>query len=408
MISDLFRLAVTNLLHRSLRSKLTIIGIFIGIAAVVSLISVGQGLQESINKQFESLGANTITVMAGGSGALLSGAPGSGAITAQITEDDLRVVESTRGVKSAAGILFKLGTLKFDDKVKYSYVMGMSQDRVSKQLMESQGFKIIEGRELRSGDRFSVVIGYNLAFGDFFPKKVKLRDKILIEGKEFRVVGIADKLGNPQDDSQLYITLDIFRETFNEPKKFAMIYADVLDGYTTDQVAENLKKELRRSRGVKEGEEDFTISTPQQLAEVFANVFGIVQVFIVGIAAISLLVGGIGIMNSMYTSVVERTKEIGVMKAVGARNEDVLMLFLFESGLLGLIGGAFGVLIGISLAKLVEIIAVSAGYGFLSVLITPELIIGALIFSFVVGAVSGLLPARRAAQLNPVDALRYE
>jgi len=405
MILDLFRLAINNLVHRSLRSELTILGILIGIAAVVSLISVGQGLQESINQQFESLGANVITVSPGAG--LFSGAAGGGSAS-ELTDDDLRVIENVRGVEAASGFQFTVGQVKYDDQVKYTYVMGMPSDKIAKDLLSAQGLKILEGRELKEGDRYSAVVGYSLAKKDFFSKNVKLRDKIWIQGQEFKVVGMYDTIGNPSDDSQIYIPMDSYRTVMNTTDSFALILVQIQDGFTAEEVGVNLEKALRKSRDVKEGEEDFTVSTPKQLAETFQSVFGIIQSFLIGIAAISLLVGGVGIMNSMYTSVVERTKDIGIMKAIGARNEHILMLFLFESGMLGLIGGIAGVIVGVGLAEIVQIFAAAAGYGFLKASITTELIAGSLIFSFVIGAVSGAFPARRASQMNPVDALRFE
>lgn len=404
MIPDLFGLALSNLSHRSLRSKLTIVGIFIGIAAVVSLISIGQGLQNSINEQFESLGANVLTVMPGGG--LVSSFGGMSSNT--LTEDDLRVIENVRGVKFASGFQYTMGQIKFRDELAYSYVMGMGTDRNTQELIESTGFEILEGRELRSGDKYSMVVGYAYADGSLFSKDIKLRDRIEIEGQNFRVVGISDTIGNPSDDSQAYVPLEAYREIFNTSEEFALIYVNVLDGFDNAEVKEDVEKALRRSRDVKEGEEDFSVSSAEQLMEAFSSIFGIVQVVLVGIAAISLLVGGVGIMNSMYTSVLERTKDIGIMKAIGAKNEHIMFLFLFESGLLGFIGGVAGVILGVGIAKLVEFGAMSAGDGMLKASISAELIFGALLFSFFVGALSGLLPARNAAKLNPVDALRYE
>jgi putative ABC transport system permease protein len=406
MILDLFWLAITNLKHRSLRSLLTIVGILIGIAAVVSLISVGQGLQESINQQFEALGSNVLTISAGGS--VLSGPPGSSTGAAQITEDDLKVIKSSRGVKDASGYILKMGKVTFNDEIKYSYVIGISQDKVSQQLFQSSGFKIKDGRDLKSGDNDVVVVGYNFGYGNIFSKKAKIRDKILVGDTEFKIIGIADKTGSPTDDSAVYMPIDTARIVFNDSNSFAMIYAQLQDGFTADEVAASVEKNLRKSRNEKEGEEDFTVSTPEQLSQTVESIFGVIQGFLIGIAAISLLVGGVGIMNSMYTSVLERTKEIGIMKAIGARNEHILMLFLFESGMLGLIGGAVGAMLGIAMAEGVQFIAAQAGYGILKASISVELIGGALLFSFVIGALSGALPARRASQMNPVDALRFE
>ncbi|MGC9310717.1 MAG: ABC transporter permease [Candidatus Aenigmatarchaeota archaeon] len=404
MISDLFRLAVTNLMHRSLRSKLTILGIFIGIAAVVSLISVGQGLQMSINEQFENLGTNVLTVMPGGGFASAMG----GLSTSKFTDEDLRVIQSVRGVKSAAGFQFTMGPVKFHDETKYTYVMGMDSDKATLELLQSTGVKILEGRELKSGDRYSAVVGYSFAHKEFFEKNVKIRDRLEIGGKDFRIVGIYDTVGNPQDDTYIYLPLGAYNEAFETSGEYAIIYVKVQDGFTNDEVKASIEKTLRRSRNVREGEEDFAVTSAEQLMEAFSTIFGVVQAVLVSIAAISLLVGGVGIMNSMYTSVLERTKDIGIMKAIGAKNSHIMILFLFESGLLGLIGGIFGVAVGVMFAKVAEIAAAGAGYGVLKTYISAELIIGSLLFSFILGTISGLLPARNAAKLNPVDALRYE
>ncbi|HIE33536.1 MAG TPA: FtsX-like permease family protein [Candidatus Altiarchaeales archaeon] len=149
--------------------------------------------------------------------------------------------------------------------------------------------------------------------------------------------------------------------------------------------------------------------TTEQVRETVNSILLVIQIVVIGIAAISLIVGGVGIMNSMYTSVLERTREIGVMKAIGARNSDIMLLFLIESGIIGLVGGIIGCLIGVGLAKGVEFVATQElSTAILKASITPGLIIGALIFSFMVGCISGLLPAKGAAEMNPIDALRYE
>ncbi len=142
--------------------------------------------------------------------------------------------------------------------------------------------------------------------------------------------------------------------------------------------------------------------------ESFQVILNIIQIFLIGIAAISLVVGGIGIMNTMYTSVLERTKEIGIMKSIGAKNSDILIIFLIESGILGLIGGLIGIILGMSFSKLIELGAKLAGYGMIQVSFPLLLILGTLLFSFLIGTISGVLPARQASKLKPVDALRYE
>ena len=401
---DYFFLAFNNLRRRKLRSWLTMIGIFIGIAAVVALISLGQGLQQAINEQFQQLGKDKIIIMS-----KVFGPPGSATSKSLIlTSKDLNVIKSVRGVKDAIGLLVKTGVIKFKRETAVEYIFGINPDE-TKVLSEVQIFKILQGRDLKPGDKFKAIIGYNHAFGDVWKKPVKVGDTLTIENTDFKVVGILDKIGNPVDDSAVMIPKDTMREILNIQDEESEIIAKVAESFNPSDVADDISRALRKERGEKKDEETFRIQTSEQLLETFTNIFGVVQAVLVGIAAISLLVGGVGIMNTMYTSVLERTKEIGTMKAIGAKNSDILTLFLFESGLLGLIGGAIGIGIGIGLGKTAEYIAaVGLGTELLRAAFPWYLIVGALTFSFVIGSASGLLPAMQAAKLKPVDALRYE
>ena len=196
---------------------------------------------------------------------------------------------------------------------------------------------------------------------------------------------------------------------FSTGKNYGFIIAQVQSGEEPTIVAEEMKKELRKKHDLDAGEEDFSIETPENLMATFSTILDIVQIVLIGITAISLLVGGIGIMNTMYTSVLQRTKEIGLMKAVGARNSQILFLFLIESGLYGLVGGLLGVVAGVSLAKIAEkVLQQFLGPAFMAIEINWFLVLGALLFSFLIGILSGIAPARRASKLNPVDSLRYE
>jgi len=401
-MKDYFFLAFNNLKRRKLRSWLTMLGIFIGIAAVVALISLGQGLQDYITEQFEMMGANKLIVMPG---------RGMGMITAdKLTSKDLNVIEKTKGVDMATAVVYSVSLIKFKDEVKSIFVIGLPTDKTADIFKEMGGFEAEKGRDLKEGERDKVVIGYLLAKDNgFFEKAVSLRDKLVIKEKEFRVVGIMKQIGNPGDDSQVYIPIDTAKEILDKKDEIDAVYVQTKDGFVPEQVAENLEKQLRKSRNEKEGEETFNIQTFEKLLETFQKVFSVVQGVLVGIAAISLLVGGVGIMNTMYTAVLERTKEIGTMKAVGAKNSDILLIFLFESGLLGLIGGLIGIVIGVGLGKGAEYIArMALGVSLFRASFPLWLIFGALVFSFVIGSASGILPAIQAAKLKPVDALRYE
>jgi putative ABC transport system permease protein len=244
--------------------------------------------------------------------------------------------------------------------------------------------------------------------GDFFENPVKVNDRILIEGKEFRVIGSIESVGNHQDDTNIYIPLDTAKELF-DTEDYYTILVQLKEGYKPADVAEAIKERMRKDRNQKKGEEDFSAYTQEQLKETVGAVLDVVQAVLIGIASISLLVGGVGIMNTMYTSVLERTQEIGIMKAVGARNGDVLAIFLIEAGIFGLLGGLVGIGIGLGFSKAVEYFAAGAlGANMLKAHISYAFVGSVLLFSFIIGCASGVFPARQAAGMNPVEALRYE
>jgi putative ABC transport system permease protein len=404
MVLDFLKLSLNNLRRRRLRSWLTMIGIFIGIAAVVSLISLGEGLQETINEQFEQLGRDKIIIQP-----RLLGPPGSATSKALIlTSKDLEVIRNVRGVEWASGYLVKQGQAEFKGETGTGFATGIEAEDLER-LMEMGGMEIISGRNLKKGDKHRVVVGYNHIYEDIWDKKIDIGSTIEIENVEFKVIGVVSKIGNPIDDALLYVPKDVLKEILDVEDEESQILAKTASGFNPEDVAEDIERRLRRFRNEKKDQETFSVQTSEQLLETFGDIFGVVQGVLVGIASISLLVGGVGIMNTMYTSVLERTKEIGTMKAIGATNRQILILFLFESGLLGLVGGAIGVGLGIGLAKGAEYIAnVALGTELLKASMNPLIIFGALFFSFIIGAVSGALPARQASGLKPVDALRYE
>jgi putative ABC transport system permease protein len=403
-MKDHFQLAFSNLKRRGLRSWLTMIGIFIGIAAVVGLISLGQGLQGAINQQFEQLGKNTIVVQS-----IAIGPPGSATGSLVLTTKDLDAIKSVRGVADAVGILVRFTAQTFKQELKVEAVVGVDPKDIAF-LSELQNFKIIDGRSLKKGDTFKAMIGYSYSVdGTVWKKGVVVGDTINIDGTDFKVVGILDKTGDPTNDAAIYVPKDTLRLALNAPDQEDEILAKSQEGFNVTNVADSIERRLLQLKDEKKDQKTFSVQTSEQLLTSFTNIFNVVQGVLVGIAAISLLVGGIGIMNTMYTSVLERTKEIGTMKAVGAKNSDILQIFLFESGLLGLVGGTIGVLLGIGLGKGVQYIAtIALGTNLLQASISLPLIAGALTFSFLIGTLSGVLPAMQASRLKPVDALRYE
>ena len=403
MMEDYVKTAYRDIKNRKKRSWLTMIGIIIGIAAVVSLISLGQGLKDGMNAEFEKMGADIIMIMPG------SGFESMGSAGSSLTKDDIEVIRKVRGVNVAGGMITKIAKVEYGNEMKYSWVTGLALDESKEIIDNMDSFNIESGRDLKSGDTYKTIIGNSVASGDFFKTKVRAGDYVMINGKKFRVVGTLERIGNPDDDQAMMIPLETARDLFDEPDNLMVIMANIKPGFEASDVAENIKKAMRKDRDQKKGEEDFSVQTAEQLKETVTSILNLVQAVLIGIAGISLLVGGIGIMNTMYTSVIERTRDIGVMKAIGARNINIMWIFLIESGIIGLVGGAIGCAIGISISKSIEYMSsAQLGVDYLKASVAPELIFGALAFSFFVGMLSGTLPAVRAARLKPTDALRYE
>lgn len=380
------------------------IGIFIGIATVVSLISLGAGLKASIAAQFSTLGTDRLIVQAKGGG---FGPPGQGTAV-ELTTKDLSVVQNSRYVSLAAGRNLEPIQVKFNDKIGTTFLASIPETTKERDLVLSiQNVKADQGRLPRKGDGYSVAVGSQFTTADKFGKPLRVGDTLYINGKKANVVGILTRRGTPQIDGAMLMSESSMRDLLGIEDKYSLIVAQATSNDDVTLAKETIEKNLRSSRGVPQRKEDFTVQTPQGVLDSFNSIITAVTAVLVGIAGISLVVGGIGITNTMYTAVLERTREIGIMKAVGARNSDVLAIFLFESGLLGLTGGAIGLAIGIIFSKLVEFVGtVALGSGILRAEISVPLMISSLLFSFLVGALAGTLPAYEASKLPPVEALR--
>src|SRR3989344_2783532 len=403
-MKDSFKMAYRNLLKRKKRAVLTIIGIFIGISAVVALVSLGQGLQKTINDQFEKVGADKIMIMAKEVGF------GGQNVQRPLTETEIDIIDNANGIKQVAGSLFIAGNVQFNDLQRTQYIVSLPQNKKEAELIEA--FNIWEaddGRLLTHKDSQKAVVGYNSGYKKTFQENMRVGDKMIVNNEEFNVVGILKRIGDPTMDNGVILSEEDARRVLDEPKIYSYVVAQTIAGVNPEDVAERIEKILRRDRNLAKGKEDFKVQTSTELIASFNSILDIIQIVFVGIAAISLLVGGIGITNTMYTSVLERTNEIGVMKAIGAQNKDIMIVFLFESGILGFVGGVVGILFGVFVSKMVEIGAnTTFGQGTIYATYPFYLIFGALFFSLIVGCLSGVLPAIRAAKLRPVEALRYE
>ncbi len=404
MLKDYFLIAFGSMRKRFLRTSLTMLGIFIGIAAVVSLVSLGQGMQNAINAQFASIGTDKVIIQGATAG---FGPPGSNT-AGIIDKHDLELVKKTQGVSRATGRLLRSVTLEYDGETNNPLILSMPEDSEDRALaIEANNLRVEQGRMLKTSDSGKIVLGNNNWDTKRYAKQPEVGSKMTLNERQFEVIGLMPKIA-VNIDMTILINEEDAREILDEKEQHSMIVAQVSANEEPSKVAERISRTMRRDRHQKEGFEDFTVETSEEVIDSVNTIIGVVQAVFIGIALISLFVGGIGIMNTMYTAVLERKRDIGVMKAIGARNRDVMLIFLLESGLLGMTGGAIGILIGMGLSKSVEVIARGVIGNLIQASFPWYLIIGALAFSFIVGMLSGVLPARQASLLPPVEALRGE
>ena len=404
-MKDYFVLAFGNLRHRGIRSWLTLLGIFIGVMAVVALISLGNGLQAAVGAQFGISSTEVITVQAGGISS--AGPPGTG-VSNKLTVDDVEAIEKLGSVEIAIGRNIETLKVEYNDKVSYVMGFGHHEGEKGKWDLEMQDISAERGRMLQDGERRKLVLGYNYldASKSGFDKAVGLGDKMKINNETFRVVGFMNKKGSFIIDNAIAMPVADIHELGDNEDYVDVISIKLKDKNLMERAKEDIEKLMRERRDVDVGKEDFEVSTPDAMLAAVNNVLGGVQAFIVIVAMISILVGAVGIVNTMTTSVLERRKEIGIMKAIGARNSQIFMQFLIESGLLGLVGGFVGVVFGVLLG-IAGILGINS---FIGSDIRPSidfvLVGGALVGSFLIGAVAGIVPAMNAANQNPVEALR--
>jgi len=403
MIKEYFKIAVKSLRTRPLRSWLTIFGIVIGVFLVISLLSLSEGIKEAVMKQLRMMGKDLIMIFPGEITDIMTSFLGG----LKLSDDDLRVLEKTEGVETVVPASWKAEVMRCEGDKKTVFIMGISWKKGLELLKTDWGLSLKEGDWPTSGKR-EIFVG-SLVPEDIFPE-MKIGSSAIIKGRRFEVVGVLNSLGSKQDDSQIYLELDVFREITGERTGAQFAYVKVKEGFLTDTVVEDIKDELNETRKRKRGEDlpSFTVLSSEKMVNIVDDIMAIIQVAIFSIASIAIVVGAIGIMNTMYTAVHDRTREIGIMKAVGAKNRTINIIFLIESGIVGFIGGIGGVVLGIGLAKIVELYFQVHPVFYLKASASPWLIIFGLTFSFLIGCISGFLPARRASRFKPVDALRYE
>ncbi|MDP2966044.1 MAG: ABC transporter permease [Pelolinea sp.] len=406
-IGQVIREALESIIANKLRAALTILGIVIGVAAVIAMLAVGAGAQDTILGSISGIGTNLLFVFQGN---LQQDVRNEQPIT-MADVSALKDVYQAPHIQGVAPIVRGSVKASFSGESTSPEIYGVTSEFES-----VRNYKLIEGSFITddnvNGQASVALLGPEVADKLFGRRELITGETIRIEGQPFRVIGVLESKGGGSFGSQdnvilVPITTARIRLLDKERDNVDVVYVQAINAESVPIVNEEIAQIFRTRHRTVLGADDFTVFTQEDFLSLAGTITNVLTIFLGGIAAISLLVGGIGIMNIMLVSVTERTKEIGLRKAVGARKADILIQFLTESSLLSLIGGIIGIFFGWLISFAVGRIAAASGTPF-----TPNVslnsVLLATLFSTAVGLFFGIYPANRAANLQPVEALRYE
>ena len=392
-IYQLLKSALADFRRDKIRTALTSLGIMIGVLSVVLLIALGLGLKNFIEKQFEGLGANLIMIMPGSG---ISGGLGAGLVGGvEFDEKDVRDLQKIPGLKYVVPMYFRSVTISSADKEVVGYITGVNEE-----MFLLQNTKINVGElwgKTEVGKKSKVaVLGYTKAEELFTNVNDAIGKTIRIGSLRLKVVGVANKTGDREQDGAAFVPYTTTFGSLHPKKTFWSIYL----GVPSDELVMTVSEEAERILLKRYDKDEFSVSQQSEILSTVGQIFGIINIVLVAIGSISLLVGGIGIMNIMYATVTERTREVGIRRAIGATKRDILLQFLTESTMLSIFGGVLGLLLAAGIVLLVQI--------WFPVALNLIAVVVAIGVSSAIGIFFGVSPAKKAANLSPIEAIRYE
>lgn len=394
----LIKSAFADFARNKTRTLLTSLGITIGVLSVVLLIALGLGLKNYIEDQFESMGANLILILPGSGftgegGASFGGAGTVGGVS--FDEKDLNSLKRVSELDYVVPIFMKGTSIESTGEKSYGYIMGINEDGFKLMNIEAQYGRILTKSDIQSGSKVGV-LGYTIAEKLFGDPRNAVGKTVRFEKQRYKVVGVSEKKGDNETDGAIFISYKATYGSLNPDKTFWSLYL----GVESEDAIPIAKKKAEEALLKRYNEDDFSVTEQSELLKSINQIFSIINTVLVAIGSISLLVGGVGIMNIMYATVTERTKEIGIRRAIGATQKDILNQFLAESIVLSIMGGLLGLILATLIVLIVRIFF-PASINVFSVVVT-------LLISTAIGVIFGVFPARRAAKLPPIEAIRFE
>jgi len=411
---DSIILATKSLLANKMRSSLTMLGIIIGVGAVITLMSVGRGVQAQITSTIEDFGSNTINIMSQTPG--VSGIAATQSATPSLTLADAEAIASrVPYVTGVAPVTENYVEVVFGNESTIGVVEGTTPEFEQVYNYHPDSGRFINQRDIATKGMV-VVLGDKIVKDLFDSDDDPLGQKVKISGRAFTVIGVLEEKGGQMMgismDQLIVVPITTYqtrlfpRQTTRGEEAVQSISVQITSNEVANIVSEEIEDLLRKRHNIREGEkDDFALISNEQILGMMQEITGVMTIFLGAVAGISLLVGSIGIMNIMLVSVTERTREIGIRKAIGAKRRDILLQFLMEAAMLSFTGGGIGIIGGWLLSILLS--QIDAGGFTLTAVVSADIVILAVSVSILIGLISGIYPAMRAARLNPIDALHY-